>query len=61
MTFAKDIANTFFNVTAKNYVSNMNDKIRVGKKKTTSTISRGSDARKIKKLTFQIKVKFVLQ
>ena len=51
LTFAKDIVNTFFNVMAKNYVSNMNDKIHVGKKRTTSAISCSYDARKIKKLT----------
>ena len=51
LTFAKDIVNTFFNVMAKNYVSNMNDKIHVGKKRITPTISCGYDARNIKRLT----------
>ena len=51
LTFAKRAVSTFFNLMAKNYVSNMNDQIHVGKKRTDSNSGCNADARKIRKLT----------
>ena len=51
LTFAKRAVSTFFNLMAKNYVSNMNDQIHAGKKRTDSNSGCSADARKIRKLT----------
>ena len=50
-TFAKNIASTFFNLMAKNYISDMNDRIHAGKKRNSLITAHGSDGRKIRKLT----------
>ena len=50
-TFAKNIASTFFNLMAKNYISDMNDRIHAGKKRNSLITTHSSDARQIRKLT----------
>ena len=51
LTFAKRAVSTFLYLMAKNYVSNMNDQIHAGKKRTDSNSGCSADARKIRKLT----------
>ena len=50
-TFAKNIASIFFNLMAKNYISDMNDRIHAGKKRNSLITAHSFDARKIRKPT----------